>query len=784
MLGLKGRIFLFLAGFVLLLEAVAFGVVYRLISNQESIYINDRLDMASTLFLNYSRNRAEFLEDFVGKIAKNSQLPQLLQGDKQRLVAELNAHREQIEADIAIAISANGTVIGEVVKRVSGQGDHDAQSGFEEGRLGQQPVIPEGTYFYSLYNGIYQLSIASLQFENKFIGWIAFGYLIDDQFAQGVSFATDLITRVLLQESDGWRLLASSSFEGLKGVSVSEVLQGDLSEDVVATHLKLGYVDGRQLIVVFHGFKDKLFSAVHQFSSGLILFGVFLLVFGLGVAYALTVVFVKPVNLLLEGIRNSDLKEGDDWKGMIGSAREISCLGNEFARMRTELEAKEKEIDYRASHNLLTHLPNRSRLVFEINQLVNTDMPVFGLFQVGVGNMHEVNDTLGHKVGDEVIKEVAVRLLAIDFIDFVAHLGTVQFACIMNEVDEFKVAARVKSLLRQFEEPFVHRNISLQLHIRIGVALYPAHGEEAFVLMQKSDAALHMAQKEKLAYQLYDEALDVNAVYRLKLMNDIKQAIIKSQLILYYQPKINLKNRRVEQLEALVRWQHPKLGMIPPDDFIGICEQVGQINLLTMWVIREALHQCSLFQKKGFDLSISVNISAENLKDPSFCDAVLNILGAYDLPLNVLCLEITESAVVENDVLVNQVLTRLKSKGIRLSIDDYGTGYSSLAQLKRLPVHELKIDKAFVMKLPYDEGDRIITHSTIELAHNMGLSVVAEGVESQEAIDWLAEQGCEMAQGYHICRPKPAEELEDWLLRSDYFELNDLQVPHCKMIGD
>jgi EAL domain-containing protein (putative c-di-GMP-specific phosphodiesterase class I) len=304
----------------------------------------------------------------------------------------------------------------------------------------------------------------------------------------------------------------------------------------------------------------------------------------------------------------------------------------------------------------------------------------------------------------------------------------------------------------------------LQLQVCIGVALCPDHSADAKLILQMADTALHHTKENGKLVQTYHPDLDVNTVERLSLINDLKQAIPAGQLTLHFQPKLCLKTNTITHVEALVRWQHPSLGMIPPDDFIHIAEQTGQIKALTRWVFITALAQFNTWRTLGIELNIAINIAAKNLKEADFHQFICQSLISANVPAEKVTLEVTESSVVEDPESAIKLLSEFKSHGMKLSIDDYGTGYSSLAQLKRLPVHELKIDKSFIQRLEHDEDDQIIVRSTIELAHNMGLHVVAEGIEDEFALNWLIDHGCELAQGYYISKPKPAIELTPWLL--------------------
>jgi EAL domain-containing protein (putative c-di-GMP-specific phosphodiesterase class I) len=342
-----------------------------------------------------------------------------------------------------------------------------------------------------------------------------------------------------------------------------------------------------------------------------------------------------------------------------------------------------------------------------------------------------------------------------------AHLGADEFILL---VEHLKVDEAIYQLKSELEPIFDYQGISLQLQVRIGAAAYPEHAVDSKSLLQMADTALNSTRVKGTLVQIYHPDLDVNTVERLSLINDLKQAIPAGELELHFQPKMCLKTKKVTHAEALVRWQHPTLGMVPPDNFIHIAEQTGQIKALTRWVFDTALAQYNTWLEQGIDLNIAINVSAENLKENDFHHFICQSIMAAKVPAEKITLEVTESSVVEDPEAAIKILAEFKNHGMKISIDDYGTGYSSLAQLKQLPVHELKIDKSFIQHLEHDEDDQIIVRSTIELAHNMGLHVVAEGIEDKFALNWLAAHGCELAQGYYISKPKPAVELTPWLL--------------------
>jgi EAL domain-containing protein (putative c-di-GMP-specific phosphodiesterase class I) len=311
-------------------------------------------------------------------------------------------------------------------------------------------------------------------------------------------------------------------------------------------------------------------------------------------------------------------------------------------------------------------------------------------------------------------------------------------------------------------------DLSLAVEASLGIAVYPDHGMAADSLIQRADVAMYVAKESGSGYFVYASESDRHHPRRLALMGRLRHAIEQDELVLHYQPKLDFRAKCVTGVEALVRWQHPEFGMIPPDQFIVPAEKTGLIKPLTLWILNSVLRECRVCHQTGVEISVAVNLSRRNLHDPELPEQVARALKGCNIPPERLVLEITESALMADPARATEVLTRLSQMGVRLSIDDFGTGYSSLASLKKLPVNEVKIDRSFVKEMAVNEDDAIIVRSTIELAHNLCLKVVAEGVEDQSTLDRLAALGCDAAQGYYISRPLPAEELKRWLTESPW----------------
>jgi diguanylate cyclase (GGDEF)-like protein len=376
----------------------------------------------------------------------------------------------------------------------------------------------------------------------------------------------------------------------------------------------------------------------------------------------------------------------------------------------------------------------------------------------------DVNDTLGHHAGDALLQEVALRLRScLRDMDTVARLGGDEFSVVTNDISFEGVVVVAKKVIQALSKPFELEEQRIHIGVSIGAAVFPQHGENSNDLIRHADIAMYEAKNNKSGFQVYDEALDSHRLQAFNLVSDLKQAIVDDTLNLYYQPKIDVKTGDVLAAEALLRWIHPEHGFINPEEIVALAEKNGIMNDLTNWVLNRALKTCASWQGAGFAVGVAVNLSAHNIHRGMLTDRISALLGLNRIGANELILEITEGAMMNNPDHAVLVLNELKAMGVQLSIDDFGTGFSSLSYLKKLPVSELKIDRSFVMDIRDDESDELIVRSTIELAHNLGMRVTAEGIENEDILNILAAMGCDEGQGYHICRPVPEEEFVAWL---------------------
>jgi diguanylate cyclase (GGDEF)-like protein len=430
------------------------------------------------------------------------------------------------------------------------------------------------------------------------------------------------------------------------------------------------------------------------------------------------------------------------------------------------LRRQADENQHQARHDSLTGLPNRSWFYAQTAALLRTRRggDSSAVMIMDLDRFKEVNDTLGHHSGDLLLQAAAARIRrAVRESDVVSRLGGDEFAVVLPGATR-EAAAEVADRVREtLEERFTVSGATVDVEASIGIALYPEHAADVDTLLQRADLAMYKAKETHAAHTFYSEELDHGHPSQLSMVGELRRAIEREELVLHYQPKAALGTGAVSHVEALVRWQRPEHGMVPPNEFIPLAEHTGLIKQLSAYVLDAALRQLRSWLDAGLDLGVAVNLSARNLLEADLPDHIANLLLARRVPAERLILEITESTIMADPARALTVLSRLSEMGIRLSVDDFGVGYSSLSYLKRLPVNELKIDRSFVGQMDSDEDDAFIVRSTIDLGRNLGLSVVAEGVETQAVWEELAELGCDYAQGWFLGRPMPAAELAGWL---------------------
>ena len=458
--------------------------------------------------------------------------------------------------------------------------------------------------------------------------------------------------------------------------------------------------------------------------------------------------------------------------------RETRGLIDAFNEMYRLINIRQTELEYRAMHDALTSLPNRALLFDHIEhdiQLAHRANQEISLMVIDLDRFKEVNDTLGHHIGDKFLVEVGARFSAcLRETDTVARLGGDEFSILLPNMGRKDAKTIANKIIDSLKEPIKVDEFELPCSASIGISSYPVDGENAQTLLQHADVAMYLAKQNQSGFEFYDIEHDQYSIKRLALVNELKIAIEKDQLELVYQPIVNVTERSLFCVESLLRWQHPEHGYISPELIIDLAEQTGLIIPLTYYVLEKAMQQQQQWTKTGLTLTISVNLSMYNLRDPELVNHIQKYLDLYMPKENRLILEVTESAMMSNPHQVIDILGKLEAMNVTIAIDDFGTGFSSLAYLKKLPVQVIKIDRSFINDLENDSNDQAIVHATLSLGHELGLRVIAEGVETHAVQTMLKEYRCDAIQGFYISPPIKPGELLAWL-KSTYSELNSIR---------
>lgn len=424
-----------------------------------------------------------------------------------------------------------------------------------------------------------------------------------------------------------------------------------------------------------------------------------------------------------------------------------------------------RRLSDQAVHDSLTGLPNRTMFEREIGTLLDdpTDRQ-FAVLLMDLDRFKEVNDTLGHQTGDLVLQEVAIRIRsALRPDDLVARMGGDEFALLLPRTGRMGAGAVADRILEALHDPIEHEGMTIAIGASIGIATAPQQGSEAGTLLARADVAMYAAKRAHVGWRVYDPSEDTNSPRRLSMSHDLREAIGRSELDVAYQPIFEAGTGRVVWAEALTRWHHPKFGPVSTTDVIDLTDQLGLLRQLTLHVLEESLFRVGQWRRAGHDIGVAVNLTARDLSDPAFGIEVSELLDRYGTDPGVLHLELTESMLLAEPETTVPVLESLDDIGVRLAVDDFGTGYSSLSYLRRLPIHELKIDRSFVIDLTNDDRGEVVVRSIVDLGHALGLEVVAEGVEDERIGSMLDELGCDLVQGFAFARPLSADDLLEWM---------------------
>ncbi len=611
------------------------------------------------------------------------------------------------------------------------------------------------------------------------VGWVLMGFPINQKLADDMRLLSDMHL-ALVSKSAGEPIrivLSTLSPQALAALQASagEIAQLPVDGDLLmARYVQLDTGGAGSIRTVLLRSVDEVTAPFRQAQVALAwITAMGVILFGIGSVFAARRV-TTPLRSLVAATLRLGQGQYDVPMDPAYTQRhdEIGGLAKAFDSMRVNIGAQQAEIRKLAYWDRLTGLPNRARFREALQRAIDSQGAVsdmghgsVAVVMLDIDRFKHVNDALGYAFGDQLLMAVAQRLTRQDMRegDMVARLGGDEFAILLTDSSAISAMAVARRIAKSFEAPMAFDDHTVDVSAGIGVACWPDHADDADSLLSRAEVAMYAAKSLQEVALLYEAALDSSSTQTLSLLSELRHAVQHGELRLFLQPKVALADSAVVAAEALVRWQHPQRGLVPPLEFIPFAEQTGFVRQLTLWMFEEATRVVGVLRSGGADtLRIAINLSTRDLLDLEFPARLEAILLRNAITAEAFCLEITESAIMDDPQRAQGTLVRLSQMGFKLSIDDYGTGYSSLAYLKRLPVDELKIDKSFVMNMEKDEDDAKIVRSTIDLAHNLGLSVVAEGVENQLIWDKLRELQCDEAQGYYMGKPMPAGEFGEW----------------------
>jgi diguanylate cyclase (GGDEF)-like protein len=682
-------------------------------------------------------------------------------GDGPTMLSAAQNDVQRIGADLMVLIDNHGHVLASTA-RVS-------EPALQR-LLSAANMAGDSPHVMVLAGRAYQFFLAPVR-APEVIGWVAMGFAIDDTLARRMSELAGTPISLVTRNQAGVTYVAST-LPGASRAALVALHGGGARQNGGAWRLRLGteeYLTVTRRLAVnpdtvdvwVHQPMHEVLAPYRDLRDAMLLIGTVALLLAAGIGMLAGRSASRPIAELVRAARR--IEEGRYGSPVVPrGAKDFRTLAATFNTMQEGIAEREARITQLAYHDTLTGLPNRPFAENNVDQRIREDAATpFALILIDLRNLPEINASLGHHVGDEALSEAARRLQQnVGPNDLVARLSAQQFLIVAAPCSLQRAPLLAEQLIGVIAANFVVADVGLELHPTAGISAYQDHGRSARELLRCAQMALHDAQDARTPVAIYRAGRDEQHRRRLALVTELRRALEHDVgLKLVYQPKVEMATRTVKSLEALARWTHPQLGEVSPAEFVPLAEQTGNTRLLTSWVVGEAIRQMAEWRALGLEIDVAVNLSASDILDPQLGSEVLRCLEKQGVSPTKLLLEITESAVMRDPLLAARHMQLLRVAGVRFAMDDFGTGYSSLSQLSRLPVDELKIDRSLIAHAHSRQDDAMIVTSTIELAHSMGLRVVAEGVENVEVWNLLRRLGCDLAQGFLISRPLPAQEV-------------------------
>lgn len=781
---LQTRIIIAFSALLLIVQVISLVFVNSFISKSANKDIEHNLLAGEKIFNSIRADNTKWLTQSAGILTSDfAFVKAVATGDRNTIVSVLQNHGGRINADIAMLVGTDNTLVADTLK---------------QSRAGQAFAFPQliklaeqngQTSSVVMFDGkLYQLVVVPVMAPLP-VAWLALGFVIDDKFAANLKSLTGLEVSFMAPNAVGGKLqLLASTLPTDSAATLPRdiaLVAGDIDAYVKVTSLanedyltrisRLKLSADIEAVTVLQQSLDIVLTPLRRLQMILILLGVLALGATLAASFRIARNITRPLrdlSTVTEDIERGNYKQNK----VLAPDDEIGQLASAIHNMAQGIAVREERISELAYRDGLTGLANRTAFSQMLDQTINDAQRrignghAFSVLLMDIDRFKDVNDILGHHIGDMLLKEIVQRLqheVGAEF-NLISRLGGDEFGMLLGGQEPERAIGLAAHIRETLDRPILLEGHQVIASGSIGIVHYPLHGNQQNALLRHAELAMYTAKRSNSGYVVYDPALEAHTQQNLSLLAELRHAIEHDELKLYYQPKVKLKDNTISEVEALVRWIHPKRGVIPPDQFIPFAESTGFIGIITEWVIQHALQQRMTWQEKALPLTISINISARDLLNPKLPNVFSELMNRYQAEPHWLSLEITESAIMTDPKSALEVLNQLRNKGLRMSIDDFGTGYSSLAYLKKLPVNELKIDKSFITDMENNPDDAVIVRSTIDLGHNMGLTVIAEGVENQATWDALAHMGCDAIQGYFVSRPLAAETLENWLQTSHW----------------
>jgi diguanylate cyclase (GGDEF)-like protein len=778
----RNRLLALIIGLVVVTQTVTLIAVLARTAHDVKARAEEQLRSGGTVVRQFIDFRASELSTAVAVLASDFGLREAVaSGDAATMMSAAHNHAARIGADLVLLMDARGRVLASS-HAVSAE---DAE--LLRRLVAHESAAPTGARIALLGGKAYQLIVAPIR-APVLIGWAAMGFAVDDALASRVRQLVGVQVSFVAHGRNGTRRIASTLAGAGTPAAALRPGAGPHVERIGAepylTFSQPLSTDRGALAVVLQKPMREVLEPYRQVRNALLVIGGLAFLLAAAVALLLGRGATRPLRELVRAARRIQSGAYDTAVEARG-AEEFRSLAATFNAMQRDIAQREARITHSAYHDPLTELPNRAYAERHLEErLREAPRAHAALIAIDVRNVREINASLGHHVGDDALREVARRLSRnVGPRDLVARLAANQFLVIVQDCSAERAVLLAEQLAGAVRSGFHLPAVSLELHVAAGVCLSPQHGDAPQELMRRVQIALEDAEEGRARVVLYREGRDGEHRRRLALAADLHRAIERDELALVYQPKVSVATRTISSFEALVRWNHPELGPISPAEFVPIAERTGGSRRLTSWVLAAAIRQMAAWRRSGLDLDIAVNLSAPDILDPLLGEEIRGNLRANGVEPSRLELEITESAVMRDAPLAARHMQLLRIEGVRFAIDDYGTGYSSLSQLSRLPVDELKIDRSFMAHAHERRDDATIVRSTIELAHSMGLKVVAEGVEDPKGWNLLRSLRCDFAQGYLISRPLPVGDVAAFVRRAnDLLPASDSTVAQIRAL--